>query len=109
MIVTAKTHRAADLHPPMSEAKTREEPVFTIEIKVNGELVGGATVKNVSQLSDLSDYDVLVAEKGSAETGLGDFRADTKIAGHRRRQTVWALVQKVAERAQELRLQESRG
>lgn len=80
--------------------------MLTIEIKLNGQLIGGATALNTSPQAALSDYDVLVAEKGAEITGLGDFRANITIKQHRRRQTAWALVSKIAERAVEMRMGE---
>jgi len=73
------------------------ENMLTIELKINGRLVGGAMVRNVSDLADLSDYHVEVVEAASPETGLHtDFRAVLQVTGHRRQQTIWSLVQKVS-------------
>ncbi|AET42309.1 hypothetical protein DSS3P1_28 [Ruegeria phage DSS3-P1] len=72
--------------------------MLTIEIKINGRLIGGAIVKNKSRLADLSDYDVEAVETASPETGhTKDFRTKFGVLKHLREQTVWALVKKVAE------------
>jgi len=82
--------------------------VLTIEIKLNGRIIGGAKVTNISDLADVSDYEVVAAEGASEVTGLPDFREDFIVKGHERRQTVWALVSKVAYHALCLRADERR-
>lgn len=73
-------------------------------------LIGGALVHNLSNLADVSDYQAMVVEQGSQETGLGDFRQDgLVIKDHKRRQSVWELVRKVADRAVDLRRREASG
>jgi len=81
--------------------------MLTIELKLNGKLIGGAEVTNVSALADVSSYEVLSVEKGSDQTGLNDFRQNFQVQGHPRKQTVWALVHKVA--LASLRLREAEG
>lgn len=70
--------------------------MLTIEIKINGRLVAGAKVRNVSSLADISDYEVEAVESASDVTGLPEFHAAFPVVKHHRRQTVWALVSKVA-------------
>ena len=72
--------------------------MLTIEIKINGRLIAGARVQNVSNLAAVSDYSVVAVERASEETGLGDYREDHVLRGHVRRQSVWALVERVAQR-----------
>ena len=77
---------------------------LTIELKVNGRLIGGAIITNRTGLADVSDYEVDAVETASPASGHElDFRSVFKIAGHSRRQSVWALVAKVAAGALERR------
>lgn len=77
---------------------------LTIELRVNGRLIGGALVVNKSDLAEVSDYEVEAVETASRETGRKkDFRVKFPILDHKRKQTVWALVAKVAAEAQHAR------
>lgn len=77
---------------------------LTIELKLNGELIGGAIVMNQSQLAALSVYDIESVEKGSRATGHPtDFREKFSIRGFHRKQSVWALVERVARMSLERR------
>lgn len=70
--------------------------MLEIAVKLNGVIVAHAAIRNLSDLAEVSDYRVAWSEV--AETDL-DIRADGDvflIKGHRRRQTVWALVAKAA-------------
>ncbi len=74
--------------------------MLTIELKLNGKLIGGAQITNVSNLADLSDYEVLAVEKAAPDLGVEtDMKEIFKIGQHNRNQTVWALVERVARRA----------
>lgn len=70
--------------------------MMTIEIKVNGRLIAGAKVTNVSDLADISDYHVEAVEAASEVTGLPDYHDEFPIVAHERRRSVWSLVRKVA-------------
>ena len=70
--------------------------MMTIEVKINGRLIAAAKVMNVGTLHGLTDYTVSVGETASDQTGLGDYSAQHTINAHRRRQSVWALIEKVA-------------
>jgi hypothetical protein len=71
--------------------------VLTIEIKVNGNLIGGATVKNLSALNDVSDYEVTAVEKAEESVGVkDDFRETFQVKNHLRCQSVWALALRIA-------------
>lgn len=61
--------------------------------------IASATIANVSDLSDVSSYQVLAAERASDVTGLPDQSAGFGIVDHNRKQSVWGLVMKVAARA----------
>ena len=67
-----------------------------IHVEINGRVVGRAVVGNVSQLADISDYDVFWSEEASEVSGLAERAGTASVEGHPRRQSVWALVEKVA-------------
>lgn len=68
--------------------------MLTVEVKLNGELVAHAGLLNVSDLADLSDYEVHWAESSCPELGIEGAGGTFTITAHRRRQTAWALVAK---------------
>jgi len=70
--------------------------MLTVDIKVNGRLIGTAKLVNQTNLSEISDYSLEWSEAGDESLGIADGRGRTIIAAHRRRQTVWALVAKAA-------------
>lgn len=69
--------------------------MLTVEIKLNGETIAGATVQNVSALAEVSDYRIVWMECQEPEMGIQLDGGTFMIEGHRRRQTVWSLVGKV--------------
>lgn len=78
--------------------------MLTIEIKLNGKLIGGAQVRNISQLADISNYEVTAVEQ--AAPGIGpetDMHETFQVRDHLRKQSAWALVSRVAQRAVLLR------
>lgn len=78
--------------------------MLTIEIKVNGVLVAGATARNLSNLADVSDYEIMTVEKRSEHAGHEtDMRTNFEIERHPRLQSVWALVEKIARTSAALR------
>ncbi len=82
--------------------------MLTIEIKRNGELIGGAKVRNISDLAGISDYEVVAAESAAPDLGVEqDFREDFVIPSHMRDQSVWALVHRISREA--FRLQKKNG
>ena len=68
--------------------------MLTIDIRLNDKTIARANLVKISALADTSDYQLEWFE--SAEPGLGIPLSvgNTKITGHRRRQSVWALVGK---------------
>ena len=73
----------------------------TIEIWPGGDrararAIAIADVANVSELSEMSDYAVSVAEQYNPVTETPAWSCDGKILRHARRASVWALVAKVA-------------
>jgi len=59
-----------------------------------------AEVGNISDLTDISDYAVAVAEGRNPIAGRDKWAARGHILKHDRRQSVWALVRRVAEFAE---------
>lgn len=68
-----------------------------IVVYINDRPIAEATAYNVSGLSDISDYDCRSVESASEFT---EFSAKPfRIRGHDRRQSCWALVEKIAKAA----------
>ena len=70
--------------------------MLTIDIKVNGRLIGHADVSNISELSNTSDYAYRSESASSPVTGKGQIRSIGTIRHHNRVQSAWALVAEVA-------------
>jgi hypothetical protein len=70
--------------------------MLTIEIRLNGDKIATAELANVSDLADLSDYALSWEEREEIDLNIPWDSGEMKIEGHRRRQTVWALVAKAA-------------
>ena len=68
--------------------------MLTIDIKVNGEIIAQARLANLSQRADISDYQVSWMERAEPSLGIAVSTGRALITGHRRRQSVWALVAK---------------
>jgi hypothetical protein len=68
--------------------------MLTIEVKLNGRLIGFAKLVNQTNLADVSDYSLLWTETGDASLGIATEDGRLRIERHNRRQTVWALVAK---------------
>ena len=71
--------------------------VITVEIYPGGDEcrkreIARMVASNVSNLADVSTYDVATMEKASPVTGLPNTRQRFAIKGHRRRQSVFALI-----------------
>lgn len=71
--------------------------MMTIDVKINHKRVAYARIRNVSDLAALSNYTADVRERGSDETGEADSEKRFIVWKHKRRQSVWGLVQRVAE------------
>ena len=56
-------------------------------------------IANLSDLADISDYRIEVLEARNHLTGQPARSATCRVAGHDRRQSVWALVEKAAKAA----------
>ncbi len=70
-----------------------------IRVEVNGREVAMATITNQSDLAETSDYLAIWCEHASDQTGLPERGNIATITGHKRCQSIWALVEKVAARA----------
>ncbi len=70
--------------------------MLTIEIKLNGDTIATADLLNRSDLADISDYALSWEEREEIDLNIPWDSGELKIEGHRRRQTVWALVAKAA-------------
>ena len=70
--------------------------MLTIEVKLNGQLVAEAAIQNTTDLAALSDYRCRWHERGEPDLGISPAGGAFVITGHRRRQTVWALVARAA-------------
>ena len=70
--------------------------MLTVEVKLNGRLIGFAKLVNQSNLADVSDYSLIWTETGDAGLAIEAEEGRLRIEGHNRRQTVWALVAKAA-------------
>lgn len=70
--------------------------MLTIDIKLNGRLIAHAKLVNQSNLAEVSDYSVVWNEQREDNLRITGDQGRILIEGHRRRQTVWALVAKAA-------------
>lgn len=61
----------------------------------------GAEVSNVSQVEAIADYTVSAGENQNPVTGALDWTSRGHVLRHDRRQSIWALVAKVADWAAE--------
>lgn len=72
--------------------------MLTIEVKPNGTVIANASARNISDLAEVSDYFVTWNESAAPEMNIAEDYGKFQITGHRRNQTVWALVAKVVVR-----------
>lgn len=70
--------------------------MLKIHVTVGGREVARAVAGNVSELADTSDYDVICKELANEALGIQETEQRGQIVRHVRKQTVWALVQKIA-------------
>lgn len=68
--------------------------MLTIDIRLNGRSIARAELVNQSNLADTSDYQLIWSESPEPDLGIIQGYGKATIKGHRRRQTVWALVAK---------------
>lgn len=94
--VTAPIHRASDMLPGRHPNDRQEVEVLTIEVRVNGRLIAEAEAMNESGLADFSDYRVTASETGYPAVGVPTIGEHWRIETHDRRQSSWALVERIA-------------
>jgi hypothetical protein len=61
--------------------------------------IGTLRIANISNLADVSDYAVDVLEAANPLCGTKSRNASCSVAGHDRRQPIWALIARAAEAA----------
>lgn len=59
--------------------------------------IGSMRIANVSDLADVSDYDVEAMEGANPLTGKPSRNETCKVLAHDRRQSIWALLAKASE------------
>ncbi len=70
--------------------------MLEVIVRLNGRDIAHAGAFNTSKLADVSNYDVEGHDLGSAKLGFSNFQFTGKIEKHNRRQSPWALVEKIA-------------
>lgn len=73
--------------------------MLSVCVYLNGRQIAEATASNTSELADISDYTVEIGENGCPELGIDRLWRLTYVRRHPRRQSVWALVEKIAKAA----------
>ena len=76
--------------------------MLAIEININGKVIARASARNISDLADISDYDIRCISEPSPITGKPRQMHIFNIEGHDRNQSAWALVAKMAAEIAEL-------
>jgi hypothetical protein len=80
--------------------------MLTIDIQLNGRRIAAARLKNISNLADLSDYEVETREDAFPDADLPAGRADFTLRNQPRLRTVWCIVAAMARRAAAIREQD---
>lgn len=73
--------------------------VLRMRLDVNGKMIGTAVIVNVTNLSDISDYEYHVVCEGRNELGIKPVDVRGSILNHNRRQSALALIARVIEDA----------
>lgn len=73
----------------------------TVEIVPGGfeparRIIGLLRISNVSDLASISSYDVYAVEAANPLCGTSSRVASTRVDGHKRAQSVWALLARAA-------------
>lgn len=68
--------------------------MLTVDIRLNGQIIARANLVNESELADVSDYRLEWFESAEPALGIPLSQGSAIITGHRRRQSLWALVAK---------------
>lgn len=80
--------------------------MLTIDIHLNGRRIAAAKLTNVTELADLSDYDVVAVEDAFEDAGLPPGRAEFKMRNIPRLRSVWCIIEAMARRAAAIREQD---
>ena len=70
-----------------------------MRLDINGKMIGTAVIVNVTDLSDISDYEYHVVCEGRNELGIKPMDVRGSILNHNRRQSALALIAMVIEDA----------
>ncbi|WP_170425448.1 hypothetical protein [Ruegeria arenilitoris] len=70
--------------------------MLKIVVYVNENEVARAHLGNISDLADVSDYEIRMNERKCARLGIEEKATRGEILRHKRKQTVWSLVEKTA-------------
>lgn len=70
--------------------------MLTVEVKINGRTIARAAATNQSNLAEFSDYEITAREDEHEATGVEEISEQWFIECHARRQSAWALVEKIA-------------
>lgn len=70
--------------------------MLRVLVFVNQTPVAEATAGNLSDLAEISDYEVRVTESGALHLDIPAKDVTGRIEGHPRKTSVWHLVQKIA-------------
>ena len=73
--------------------------VLRMRLDINGKMIGTAVIVNVTDLSDISDYEYHVVCDGRNELGIKPVDVRGSILNHNRRQSALALIAMVIEDA----------
>ena len=65
----------------------------------NRKLVADCHAYNISDLADTSDYEFISREYGAEHLGIPPSEIKGGVKSHKRKQTVWSLVEKIAKRS----------
>lgn len=61
------------------------------------ELIAEGVLHNITNLSDISDYEGILIEKGAPHLGVESRKKMIYISDHPRKQSVWELIKKMAQ------------
>lgn len=71
--------------------------MIKVIVFVNETPVAEATARNLSDLADMSDYEVRATEFGAQHLDIPSSEITGQITSHQRRTSVWRLVREIAE------------
>lgn len=84
--------------PP--DNRSEDVLVVTVELWPGGSKaykkeIASLRIANVSNLADISDYEVELAENGAEHLGIKPMRLWTGVSGHNRKKSVWSLIRSI--------------